>query len=739
MATNEHIIKAPGMMKNLAVGGHLTTAEQIYDERLHKDQEDINEDTYRKDEVWNKEEIANLISRTPETDVVVLDVPEGSTAADVLDDVPEEDRPNKLFRLRNDDNTHYDEYGWTGEEWALLASKDYGIDDEPIENSHNLISSDAVAKIIKNSPTTGMKFALVDSDQNVVAYLSNNDVFNFVAKVKCKELDTTNLAGIITLGNIESDYFNFLILDADDNIIIASTKDFGILNYDGAIKIVSTHEDRGDIGKSDVYERNKDKIDYLYADAVAGSKRSDCWTNRASLDNGTKRLQLLITTDTHTNTDNFKNTVDMSNDVSSVDAVINLGDLCNLLNPGADLYEIYEPIIKSSLKPLYIAVGNHDTGTWSSYLMYCKDEETLYNRYIKPSVDKGYLVEGEYEENKCYYYHDFAKEKVRMIILYPYDDGSVLDESKWEAIEYDESYNNIVATTYTQGDKVNVPGWEKCSFEAVQEVTVSYAATHLGKAWEEINGEIVDYHLENNPKFKAIRYYSWFGQEQLDWLADKLLEAQELGYTVVIAQHFPSISGSEPGLEPVSPAAGYSLLNTRFNNPFRKPSIEFEKRYVYEDKNIIAQIVDCFVNGGTINKTVYPYGAVNPADRKYDDTGVDGGGWGLDDASSIDPVILNYTFEGGGKALFISGHNHSDSVVKSETYNLLQVGLLSGYYSDSGKIDMVRTQPDKKDDTMTAVTVYGNTAHLTRIGIDTTIRVGEDNALIKKTNEILTF
>lgn len=44
MATNEHIIKAPGMMKNLAVGGHLTTADQIIDESLNKDQKVINQE-----------------------------------------------------------------------------------------------------------------------------------------------------------------------------------------------------------------------------------------------------------------------------------------------------------------------------------------------------------------------------------------------------------------------------------------------------------------------------------------------------------------------------------------------------------------------------------------------------------------------------------------------------------------------------------------------------------------------
>ena len=45
MATNEHIIKAPGMMKNLAVGGHLTTADQVLDDTMGKEQSQINAET----------------------------------------------------------------------------------------------------------------------------------------------------------------------------------------------------------------------------------------------------------------------------------------------------------------------------------------------------------------------------------------------------------------------------------------------------------------------------------------------------------------------------------------------------------------------------------------------------------------------------------------------------------------------------------------------------------------------
>lgn len=111
--------------------------------------------TYNKEEVYTKEEVGNIVSVTDPSEVIVLTVEEGETAADVLAAVPGgidpvtgvDIRCNKLYRLRNDDNTAYSEYAYDGTKWELLANKDYGIDDEPIEGSTNLISSKGVAKV----------------------------------------------------------------------------------------------------------------------------------------------------------------------------------------------------------------------------------------------------------------------------------------------------------------------------------------------------------------------------------------------------------------------------------------------------------------------------------------------------------------------------------------------------------------------------------------------------------------
>ena len=145
----------PHRLKNMAVGGHVAGAMDILDDLKDKDQQTINAEVDESINSLNtemadrytKSEVNNIISRTPETDVVVLTVPEGSTAADVLDEIPIADRPNKLFRVINDDSTAYSEYGWTGSAWAVLANKDYGIDEEPTPGSDNLVKSGGVASV----------------------------------------------------------------------------------------------------------------------------------------------------------------------------------------------------------------------------------------------------------------------------------------------------------------------------------------------------------------------------------------------------------------------------------------------------------------------------------------------------------------------------------------------------------------------------------------------------------------
>ena len=101
---------------------------------------------------YTKEEVNNIVSRTPETDVIVIEVPSASQSdiAGWLDvntpsgtdpETGRSVRANKLYRVPGPDNTTYSEWAWDGTKYIMLANKDYGIDSKPEANSKNLIYS----------------------------------------------------------------------------------------------------------------------------------------------------------------------------------------------------------------------------------------------------------------------------------------------------------------------------------------------------------------------------------------------------------------------------------------------------------------------------------------------------------------------------------------------------------------------------------------------------------------------
>lgn len=158
MATNEHIIKAPGMFKNLAVGGHLTTADQVLDDAIGKEQSQINAETataldnrYTKDETYSKEQLNNLIT-TPEQQYV--------TVEDYAS-LPETGAADTVYRVANYDgievvSNKYAEYAWDGSAYQLLAVKEYGIDEKAlIDSIDNVANFSNVSLSLRLTFTTG--------------------------------------------------------------------------------------------------------------------------------------------------------------------------------------------------------------------------------------------------------------------------------------------------------------------------------------------------------------------------------------------------------------------------------------------------------------------------------------------------------------------------------------------------------------------------------------------------------
>lgn len=70
--------------------------------------------------------------------------------------------------------------------------------------------------------------------------------------------------------------------------------------------------------------------------------------------------------------------------------------------------------IKSSIVPIFNCIGNHDTFDKEGFVK----RAVLDERFIQP-------LKGVCDENqRCYYFVDFKKEKLRLIVLNPYDDDA---------------------------------------------------------------------------------------------------------------------------------------------------------------------------------------------------------------------------------------------------------------------------------------------------------------------------
>lgn len=133
----------PHRLKNMAVGGHVAGAVDIYDDSLLRDQQDINADTYRKSETYSKEQLNNMIT-TPEQKYENYTATDETT--DVTDLLPEEGEADTTYRVGSWDGSEYNaskfsEYSWDGTQYILLSVQSPGIDSEPTPGSENLIIS----------------------------------------------------------------------------------------------------------------------------------------------------------------------------------------------------------------------------------------------------------------------------------------------------------------------------------------------------------------------------------------------------------------------------------------------------------------------------------------------------------------------------------------------------------------------------------------------------------------------
>lgn len=672
----------PARLKNASIQGYVAGAEDIVDDRLGRNQQDINQDTYRKNEVYGKAETDEIISRTPETDVVVLAVAEGDTVLDTLNEVPLADRPNKLFRVKNDDNTAYSEYGWTGTVWALLAEKDYGIDDSPKTGSTNVITSGGVAKFIEgivNPSISDVRFMISDKYGSPIVTIDDYSKFRFFMDIVASQIEAPAINGVscATIYENSSD-FRAALVDKYYNVAFAFDENFKI--YSSLFNTNNLYkEDKGEETLSVTYRNNQDKDLILL--------------NNSRYNMGNKAFQALVITDSHSNTPSFKNAIDSSVDFTSLDCLIHLGDYC--YNPWTEMFVESMGIIGESKIPSYYAIGNHDIGIGNKCVSYVMFNDELYDLFVKPVVDKNFLDEGEYEEGKLYYYHDFTDTNTRIIVLFPFDDDEALDETYWEKVNYNSSYPMAAAGSFSVGNYINMPNYTKGSFKCVQDVTIGAKPSYAGSPEENLKW----------PCTKCVRPNIWFGQEQLEWLCETLDDAGEKGYNVVICSHLNIISKQF--------VQGESTIGYTTDTGTAFPAY-LDRYETVEESEIISDIIDAFQSNTEkrVSMDITAYAGYNS-------------GSGLepkvyDDCSHLS-ISLDYTFQNSGKVVVINGHNHRDGVIRHASKPILGISLSADvieYRID--KPSRSENYGSKGFDLFTGVTVdYENERlYLTRIGAD---------------------
>lgn len=191
------------------------------------------------------------------------------------------------------------------------------------------------------------------------------------------------------------------------------------------IRGTSAYKDGGGYGVQSpfiVAKKNQSSLEYRVANIeddtskndplIALSEYNSFLSGDASAATAYKKLFTLSAfTDLHGAKNQWNGFIEFTNQYKKYfDCAVFLGDICGI-NPDSDI-SFYNP--KQSQVPFLSVVGNHDAADWGKSI----SQNDIFNRYIKPCVDAGYI-----STTKSYYYKDFADYKIRIITLFEYENA----------------------------------------------------------------------------------------------------------------------------------------------------------------------------------------------------------------------------------------------------------------------------------------------------------------------------
>lgn len=437
----------------------------------------------------------------------------------------------------------------------------------------------------------------------------------------------------------------------------------------------------------DVVGRNSDKLQYLY-NACRWHKESDT----------SKDFQMLIVTDTHHENLSVENAIKVTNGYETIDAVIHCGDIVGSgFAEKSYVTDKFMPTMEKSIKPWFVVVGNHDVGNTRAVIAGATHEDTYYT-YIKPMIDNKILKDGEYINGKCYYYHDFPLNKIRLIVLYEYDNPigveDLGDSEYWTPISYDSSLSAMTnGAMYSVGDKVNCANYKSASFICKKEVTVS-------------NAQYPE--TFTTPFYKTDRASRIIRKEQADWFIQTLSNVPN-GYGVIVACHNPAVMNSKN--------------QTQYKFATNKEIEATAEGQYHMENDIVADIVNAWVNKTSLNENIscnsVGWGNGN---SEYLNTKVDSNG-----KKYYYSITADFS-ERASDAFFscyLCGHTHEDLIFKDKNSGALAITPICGNtsYGSASYCDVSR--PYNIDsyayDALTAISVKKDRIALVRIGNDTTV------------------
>ena len=398
--------------------------------------------------------------------------------------------------------------------------------------------------------------------------------------------------------------------------------------------------------------------------------------------NGSKDFCALMVTDSHGDDSSVSRTAEHAKKSDAVSIAIHCGDFVSSYiyynRPSTE----WSNIVSRSSKPFYFTQGNHEKGTFFNVRMTPTDD-TLYNLFVKPLVDKGWLGVGEYEVGKCYYYHDFPDTKVRLIVLDEYRAPTDYLETYWQAIEYDSSIQNIVDNTnYSVGDKVNMADFSPNSFQAVQSVNSGSATSGY------------------QPCYKCRRGFRYIDKTEADWFLDVLYSTPS-DYTVFVSMHNPFSDLAVPDKTKKfcqHYAVGDGVTGGQWGQNFMAT-------------DFIADALDAYKTGRSYSSVV---STKSDSEAAY-----------IADYS----VSKDFSVRGPGKfGAIIGGHVHKDVVWKHPTYTYMyQVSAMCSItYSQPNNVSAdIRLQSDVNHteyiDSLTAVAINSERIALAKLGCKSTV------------------